>query len=129
MKDIYVFPAVFFKEDDNGYNVRFPDIDGAFTCGNDFEEAMLMAKDCLELNLDTVDKIPNISDLKDIKLEENEYIVMIQADMLSFKKKYDNKSIKKTLTIPKWLNELGTKKKINFSQVLQKALKNELNIE
>ena len=54
MKDIYIFPAVFLKEED-GYSVSFPDIDGAFTCGETFEEALFMAKDCLELNLDTVD--------------------------------------------------------------------------
>ena len=57
MKDIYIFPAVFLKEED-GYSVSFPDIDGAFTCGETFEEALFMAKDCLELNLDTVDEIP-----------------------------------------------------------------------
>lgn len=128
MKDIYVFPAIFSKEDDNSYNVRFPDIDGAFTFGSDFEEAMLMAKDCLELNLDTIDEIPKISDLKDIQLETGEYIVMIQADMLSYRKKYNSKPVKKTLTIPKWLNDLGTKKKINFSKLLQKALQEELKV-
>lgn len=127
MKDIYIFPAVFLKEED-GYSVSFPDIDGAFTCGETFEEALVMAKDCLELNLDTVDEIPHVTDIDKIKLNENEYLVMVQADMLNFRKKNDNKPVKKTLTIPKWLNDLGIEKKINFSKVLQEALKEKLQI-
>ncbi len=127
MKDIYIFPAVFLKEED-GYSVSFPDIDGAFTCGETFEEALFMAKDCLELNLDTVDKIPHVTDIDKIKLNENEYLVMVQADMLNFRKKNDNKPVKKTLTIPKWLNDLGIEKKINFSKVLQDALKEKLQV-
>ena len=127
MKDIYIFPAVFLKEED-GYSVSFPDIDGAFTCGETFEEALFMAKDCLELNLDTVDKIPHVTDIDKIKLNENEYLVMVQADMLNFRKKKDNKPVKKTLTIPKWLNDLGIEKKINFSKVLQDALKEKLQV-
>ena len=127
MKDIYIFPAVFLKEED-GYSVSFPDIDGAFTCGETFEEALFMAKDCLELNLDTVDEIPYVSDIDKIKLNENEYLVMVQADMLNFRKKNDNKPVKKTLTIPKWLNDLGIEKKINFSKVLQDALKEKLQV-
>ena len=127
MKDIYIFPAVFLKEED-GYSVSFPDIDGAFTCGETFEEALFMAKDCLELNLDTVDVIPHVTDIDKIKLNENEYLVMVQADMLNFRKKNDNKPVKKTLTIPKWLNDLGIEKKINFSKVLQDALKEKLQV-
>ncbi len=127
MKDIYIFPAVFLKEED-GYSVSFPDIDGAFTCGETFEEALFMAKDCLELNLDTVDEIPHVTDIDKIKLNENEYLVMFQADMLNFRKKNDNKPVKKTLTIPKWLNDLGIEKKINFSKVLQEALKEKLQV-
>ena len=127
MKDIYIFPAVFLKEED-GYSVSFPDIDRAFTCGETFEEALFMAKDCLELNLDTVDEIPHVTDIDKIKLNENEYLVMVQADMLNFRKKNDNKPVKKTLTIPKWLNDLGIEKKINFSKVLQDALKEKLQV-
>lgn len=86
MKDIYMFPAIFLKEED-GYSVRFPDVDGAFTCGETFEEALLMSKECLELSLDGMEEIPNTSNIEDIKLEENEYIAIIQADMLAFKRK------------------------------------------
>lgn len=128
MKENKIYPAVFAKEEDGSYNIVFPDLDGAFTCGADFQEALYMAKDCLELNLSTLDEMPPISDLENIKLNKGEHIVMIQADMLEFKKKYDNKLIKKTLTLPKWLNDLGVEKKVNFSKILQEALKERLEI-
>ncbi len=123
-----IYPAIFSREEDGSYNVVFPDLEGAFTFGIDFKEALYMAKDCLELNLSTLEEMPMISDLENIKLNKNEHIVMIQADMLEFKKKYDNKLVKKTLTLPKWLNDLGIEKKINFSKLLQEALKDKLQI-
>lgn len=128
METNQIYPAIFTKEEDGGYSVVFPDIDGAFTCGVDFKEALYMAKDCLELNLSILDEIPPISDLENIKLNKGEHIVMIQADMLEFRKKYDNKLIKKTLSLPKWLNDLGVEKKVNFSKILQEALKERLQI-
>lgn len=83
-------------------------------------------KDCLELNLDGIEEFPKVIDIEDIKLEKNEYVVMIQADMVSYRKKYHSQSVKKTLTIPKWLNNLGVQKKVNFSKLLQESLKKEL---
>ncbi|MGL4946652.1 MAG: type II toxin-antitoxin system HicB family antitoxin, partial [Cetobacterium sp.] len=100
----------------------------AFTCADTFEEAVFMAKDCLELNLDGIEQLPKMIDIEEIELEKNEYIVMIEADMISYNKKYHSKPVKKTLTIPKWLNDLGVQKKINFSKLLQESLKKELNI-
>ncbi len=127
MKDSFIFPAVFSKDED-GYSVYFPGIEGAFTCGDTFEEAVLMAKDCLELNLDGIEELPKIINIEDIKLEENEYVVMIGADMISYRKKYQSQPVKKTLTIPKWLNDLGVQRKINFSKLLQESLKKELDL-
>lgn len=120
METNQIYPAIFTKEEDGGYSVVFPDIDGAFTCGVDFKEALYMAKDCLELNLSILDEIPPISDLENIKLNKGEHIVMIQADMLEFRKKYDNKLIKKTLSLPKWLNDLGVEKKLIFQKFCKK---------
>ncbi|MGL5315896.1 MAG: type II toxin-antitoxin system HicB family antitoxin [Peptostreptococcaceae bacterium] len=128
MKNSYIFPAIFYREED-GYNVYFPDIAGAFTCGDTFEEAMFMAKDCLELCLSDVDNIPTVGEIDNIKLKKGEYIVMIKADMIEFRKKYQSQLIKKTLTIPQWLNDLGIEKGVNFSSMLVKALKKELGVE
>lgn len=128
MKDKYIFPAIFGFADD-GINISFPDLPGAFSCGDDLEEAMYMAKDCLETYLYDLEEIPKVSNPKTLSLKEGEAIVLIEADLLAFRKKYDNKTIKKTLTIPKWLNDVALKSKVNFSAILKEALIRELEIK
>lgn len=120
------YPAVFTPEDDGGYSVAFPDMDGCFTQGETIEEAYEMAFDALGLAIDFLESekrtIPSPSAPNKIKLNENEFIVIIEFDMLEYQKKHNSKSVKKTLTIPQWLNEEAMAKNINFSQVLQEAL-------
>ena len=73
---------------------------------------------------------PNPSlDFSNIPLKENQFVSFISIDMDDYRKKFNKKSIKKTLTIPEWLNYLAEKNDINFSQVLQEALKEKLNID
>ncbi|MGL5231445.1 MAG: hypothetical protein ACRCXX_12950 [Cetobacterium sp.] len=55
-----------------------------------------MAKDCLELNLDGIEELPKVISIEDIKLEKNEYVVMIGADIISYRKKYHSQPVKKT---------------------------------
>ena len=122
------FQQYLFSEETGGFNISFPDLPGAFTCGEDFEDAMYMAKDCLEVYLHDLDEIPKVSTPNSLSLKEGEFIILIEADLLSFRKKYDRQTIKKTLTIPKWLNDEALNKKINFSAVLKEALIEELHI-
>lgn len=124
----YIFPAIFSPET-GGYNVEFPDLPGAFTCGDDWEESLYMAKDCLETYIYDLDEIPSTSKPENLKPKKGEFIVLVEADLLAFRRKYDNKVIKKTLTLPKWLNDEAVKSKVNFSGVLKKALMKELNIK
>lgn len=79
MSKHYLCYAIFLKEKD-GYSVRFPYVDGAFTCGDNFEEALLMAKDCLELNFDIVEKIPKIFNIEDIQLQKDELVVLFTLE-------------------------------------------------
>lgn len=120
------YPAVFTPEDDGGYSVAFPDVDGCFTQGETIEDAYKMAFDALGLAIDFLESekrtIPSPSTPNEIKLNENEFVVIIEFDMLEYQKKHNSKSVKKTLTIPQWLNEEAMAKNINFSQVLQEAL-------
>ena len=120
------YPAVFTPEDDGGYSVAFPDLDGCFTQGETIEDAYKMAFDALGLAIDFLESekhtIPSPSTPNEIKLNENEFVVIIEFDMLEYQKKHNSKSVKKTLTIPQWLNEEAMAKNINFSQVLQEAL-------
>ena len=101
-------------------------MNGCFTQGETIEEAYEMAFDALGLAIDFLESekrtIPSPSAPNKIKLNENEFIVIIEFDMLEYQKKHNSKSVKKTLTIPQWLNEEAMAKNINFSQVLQEAL-------
>lgn len=72
--------------------------------------------------------IPQPSDIAALTPAQNTFASLVSCDTLEYRKYYENRSIKKTLTIPVWLNSMAEKAGINFSAVLQKALKNELQL-
>ncbi len=125
------YPAVFHVEEEGGYSVFFPDIEGCNTQGVTVEEAYDMAFNALGLTIsylkDNKLNIPEPSKPQDILLDINQYVVVIQFDMLEYLKKNDSRAVKKTLSIPSWLNEAAIEHNINFSQVLQEALQNKIN--
>jgi len=125
----HFYPAV-FHEEEVGYSVFFPDLQGCNTEGNTLEEAYEMAFDALGLYLeDTLEsEYPAKTNPKEIALEEIEFVAIIEFDMLSYKKKHDKRAVKKTLTIPSWLNDLAEENHINFSGLLQTALKDHLGV-
>ncbi len=131
MKKLY-YPAIFQVEEEGGYSVFFPDIEGCNTQGETVEEAYDMAFDALSLTLsylhDNKLDIPEPSRPQDVRLSTNQYVVIIQFDMQEYLRKHQSKAVKKTLSIPSWLNEVAMEQNINFSQVLQEALLNKINI-
>ena len=131
MKDKYLFPAIFTIEND-GISVELPDLPGCLTCGSNQEEAFEMAKDALSLHIYGMeqdgDAIPVPTKLNELKLDQNQYSVLVEVWMPVFRDQMTNKAIKKTLTIPKWLNDVAEQKHVNFSHVLQNALKDYLGI-
>ena len=134
MQSKYVYPAVFTKEGEQ-YSVAFPDIDGCYTCGDSLVEAVSNAQDALCLMLYDMEEsgevIPAPSDALEIEksLGDNEFISLVSCDTLEYRQYFDQKAVKKTLTIPSWLNTLAEREGINFSSVLQAALKRTLGIE
>lgn len=126
MKNIF-YPAVFLKESD-GYSVRIPDIDGCFTQGDTMNEARANAVEAIGINLEGLSEFPAPSLPTEIERENDEFIVMIEFNMIDYMRRNDTKAVKKTLTIPSWLNYLAEENHINFSSVLQTALKAQLNI-
>ena len=131
-KDIYMFPAIVTKFDEDDYNVMFPDFEEIITCGEDLEEAYAMAEDALKLCLfDLYESNKNINDsikLENIdQLEDNQTLIMVRINLKEVIKEYDNKAVKKTLTIPSWLNKEADKAHINYSHILQEALKEHLS--
>lgn len=131
MKDKYVYPAI-FSYDEDGISIEFPDLPGCFSCADTDEEALYMAEDVLglwmvELEEDN-EEIPAPTNLKDIEVEDNQKTALISVWMPTVRKAINNKSIKKTLTIPQWLDIMAREKDINFSYILQEGLKKELNL-
>ena len=127
----YAYPAIFTTEK-KGYSVRFPDLEGCYTCGDDLQDALYMAEDVLAFTLFGYEKngeeAPYPSIAKDISVSNNEFVNYIACDTIEYQRKNNNKAIKKTLSIPEWLNEMAVARGVNFSQVLQDALKAELGI-
>lgn len=122
----YAYPAVFTKEKEGGYSIRFRDLEGCYTCADTIEESLEMAEDVLALVLYGYEiegkAIPSPSALSEIKTAPNEFVNYVKCDTMEYRKLYNSKAVKKTLTIPEWLNEEATAAGVNFSQVLQEAL-------
>ena len=130
---IYVYPAVFTPEPECGYYIHFPDIENCFTSGDSIEEGIMMAEEALALMVYTNYEekgvpAPSSTHIKDIKLGDNEFASYVTCDTTQCRRKFGTRAVKKTLTIPEWLNEAATREHINFSQVLQDALKERLNV-
>lgn len=125
MKKLF-YPALFHKAEEGGFWVSFPDIPECLTHGDNMEQAYEMAVEALGLALTDYEQdktaFPAASDPTVIDLEPNAFLVVIEFDMLAYKKRTNSRAVKKTLSIPEWLNEAAIAKGINFSQVLQEAL-------
>lgn len=127
----YIYPAIFTKEG-AFYTVRFPDLESCYTQGDSLEDAYEMASDILCMTLYNLEEekaiIPPASNTSAIKTGEDEFVSLVACDTLEYRQYYDNRAVKKTLTIPAWLNTMSEREGINFSAVLQAALKRELHI-
>jgi len=124
MKTKYVYPAIFEKEK-KGYFVKFPDIQPCYTEGSTLEEAAIMAKDVLESRIEVAlehgEKLPVPSEIDTIK---GSRVMLVVADIENIKSQ--TRFVRKTLSIPYWLNVVAEKEHLNFSGILQEALKKRL---
>ncbi len=120
------YPALFHKAEEGGFWVSFPDIPECLTQGDDMAQAYEMAVEALGLALTCREKeqqpIPSSSDPTAISPEPDSFLAVIEFDMLAYKKRTNSRAVKKTLSIPEWLNEAAMAMNLNFSQVLQEAL-------
>lgn len=131
-KNKYVYPAIFDYADD-GISISFPDLPGCFSCGDNDEEALAMAKDALGLHLWSLehdgDPIPEPSAAMSVNHESNQAVMLIEVWMPPIRERIDNRSVKTTVTLPKWLKDTADEHGVNFSQVLQSAIKEQLGLE
>lgn len=128
----YVYPAIFTPEEDGKFSIDFPDLEGCFTCGDNLADGIEMANDALALMLthyeDNKRSIPEASAINGLAMKGDEFATYISCDTNVYRRLMNNMAVKKTLTIPSWLNDSAVAAGLNFSQVLQDALKKQLNI-
>lgn len=131
-QDRYSYPCIItFDKTDGIYYVDFPDLEDCFTDGETLEEALYNAKDVLGLVLYTKEENNiEINPPKNnfISTKENQALSYVSVWMPLVRDEIENKSIKKTITIPKWLNDLAEDNNVNFSKLLQVSLKKYLGV-
>lgn len=127
----YVYPAIFTYETGKEIAVVFPDLDVA-TSGTDDNDALLSARELLGCALygmeEDNEEIPAPTPLSNVVLAENERAVLVDVYMPSIRMAKVNRSVNRTVTLPAWLNAAALERNINFSQVLQDALKSQMNL-
>jgi predicted RNase H-like HicB family nuclease len=129
----YIYPAIFTPEEGGSYSIRFPDFESCYTSAESLEGGMEMANDVLCLTLYGLEEedgvIPTPSSIQSIATTGDEFTTLISCDTMEYRKFFDNKAVKKNLTIPSWLNTMAERQGINFSFVLQTALKEQLHVQ
>jgi len=132
MREQLFYPAVFELGEGGEYTITFPDLEGCITQGKDLEEGYKMAFEVLGMTLTYFEEekreIPEPSNPKDIKLSEDEFVAIIEFDLMDYRRRYDSKAVSKNCTIPNWMNTIALERGLNFSQVLQEALMERLGL-
>lgn len=129
-----VYPAYFTPlSEQPGYCVTVPDLPGCTTQGSSLPDAIEMAIDAASgWVLDAMEdgeSVPDASDVSSIAIQnDGDFVNLIVLDMDSYAEKYGSQAVRKNCTIPAWLNTMAEKSDINFSAVLQEALKERLHI-
>ena len=127
------YPAIFEPCEEGGYSVSFPDLPGCFTEGEDFADAIYMAQEAasgwLLMTLEDGEELPEVSRLEDIEVEEGCIVNTVAMDMDEFALKYGKHSVKKTLTIPAWMNTFVEQHQISCSKLLQEAINKAMKSE
>jgi Uncharacterized conserved protein len=123
-----VYPAIFipFEDGSGGYTIEFPDLPGCVSEGSDLADALFMAEDAASgwilSELEEGNKVPKSSRIEKIKEAYGGLINLVPLDMDSYAAKYGNKSVKKTLTLPAWMNTYVEEHNISCSKILQNAI-------
>lgn len=133
MRSRYVYPAIVeWIEEDGVFDIAFPDLEECFTFAENDEDIMQSAKEVLELCIydreENNGDIPAATKISDLDVRKGQSILMVDVWMIPVRDKFENKSVKKTLTIPKWLNDIAEEQKVNFSHILQSSLKDYLGL-
>ena len=122
----YVYPAIFHSNEDGSYTIAYPDLPGCISEGKSLGNAIYMAQSALtqwiEYLTDKKQPIPLASDFENIKITQEEFINLIRIDIK------DSHAVKRTVSIPKWMDDKVIESCLSLSRVLQDALKEKLNV-
>ncbi|MCI8747434.1 MAG: type II toxin-antitoxin system HicB family antitoxin [Lachnospiraceae bacterium] len=122
----YVYPAIFHSNEDGSYTITYPDLPGCISEGKSLGNAIYMAQSALtqwiEYLTDKKQPIPLASDFENIKITQEEFINLIRIDIK------DSHAVKRTVSIPKWMDDKVIESGLSLSRVLQDALKEKLNV-
>lgn len=122
----YVYPAIFHSNEDGSFTITYPDLPGCISEGKSLGNAMYMAQTALtqwiEYLTDKKQVIPSASNLKDVETESGEFVNFVRADIK------DGRAVKRTVSIPKWMDDKVTESGLSLSRVLQDALKERLHV-
>ncbi|MFT9056443.1 MAG: type II toxin-antitoxin system HicB family antitoxin [Ethanoligenens sp.] len=128
----YAYPAI-FTQTPNGYQVKVPDLPGCITFGDDLPDALDMAKDAVEMWLwdaeNQKEAVPPAHTIESVSCASGSFTSLILADTDRYRRENDTRAVKKTLSIPLWLNVKAEKANAPFSQILQEGLKEYLHID
>jgi len=131
-KDVYIFPAILTQYEDDNIGITFPDLPGCVSNAKNIEEAVKNAKEALALHIFGMEEddieIPSPSPIINLKLDSNEIPLLVEVYMPLYRSAIESATVKTTVTMPQWLKALAEKNNVNFSQVLQNALKEYLGI-
>ena len=116
----YVYPAVFRANDDGTYTITYPDLPGCVSEGKNLANAMYMAQSALtqwaEYHADKKLDLPAASNAKNIGTDDREFVNLIRAEVK------DGRAVKRTVSIPKWMDDRVSESGLSLSRVLQDAL-------
>lgn len=131
LPDYYIYPAVLTYEEGHEIAVVFPDLDCATSGVND-ADALRSARELLGITMFGLEEdgeaIPAATPLERIPIGKNEHTVLIDVYMPTIRLAGVSKSVSRTVTLPAWLNAAAVERDVNFSQVLQSALKEQLHL-
>lgn len=116
----YVYPAIFHENEDKSFTILFPDLPGCISEGKNLANAIYMAQSALsqwmEYSIDKSLEIPSPSNLQDIKTEKCEFVNLVRAEAK------DGRAVRRTVSIPKWMDDKVIESGLSLSRVLQDAL-------
>ncbi len=120
----YIYPAIFHANEDGSYTITFPDLPGCISEGKSLGDALHMAQDALtqwlEYLIEKKEPIAKASAIGQIEAKDKEFVNLIRANVR------DGRAVKRTVSIPKWMDDKVIENKLSLSRVLQDALNERL---